>query len=107
MGGEVQKLSEHDLLIYNIFLQIDLFTAIVIPLNDDAGTSCNIKVQTNYKWSVVKLYDHLWLPMWANDNMSKCGLASWSVCGCVYVCIEGAPAPSRLMPVLVLLLVRC
>ena len=58
MGGKVQKLSEHDLLIYNIFLQIDLFTAIVIPLNDDAGTSCNIKVQTNYKWSVVKLYDH-------------------------------------------------
>ena len=104
----MQKLSERDLLIYNIFLQIyeDLFTAIVIPLND-AGTSSNIKVQTNYKWSVVKLYDHLWLPMWANDNMSKCGLAGWSVCGCVYVCIEGAPAPSRLMPVLVLLLVRC
>ena len=86
MGGKVQKLSEHDLLIYNIFLQIDedLFTAIVIPLND-AGTSSNIKVQTNYKWSVVKLYDHLWLPMWAKDNMSKCGLAGWSVCGCVYV----------------------
>ena len=84
-GGEVQKLSEHDLLIYNIFLQIDLFTAIVIPLNDDAGTSCNIKVQTNYKWSVVKLYDHLWLPMWAKYDMSKCGLASWWVCGCVYV----------------------
>ena len=64
-GGEVQKLSEHDLLIYNIFLQIDedLFTAIVIPLND-AGTSSNIKVQTNFKWSVVKLYDHLWLPVW-------------------------------------------
>ena len=77
----MQKLSERDLLIYNIFLQIyeDLFTAIVIPLND-AGTFSNIKVQTNYKWSVVKLYDHLWLPMWANDNMSKCGLA-----GCVYV----------------------
>ena len=36
----MQKLSEHDLLIYNIFLQIDedLFTAIVIPLND-AGTN--------------------------------------------------------------------
>ena len=104
----MQKLSEHDLLIYNIFLQIyeDLFTAIVIPLND-AGTSSNIKVQTNYKWSVVKLYDHLWLPMWANDNMSKCGLAGCGVCGCVYVCIEGAPALSRLMPVLVLLLVRC
>ena len=82
----MQNLSEHDLLIYNIFLQIDedLFTAIVIPLND-AVTSSNIKVQTNYKWSVVKLYDHLWLPMWANDNMSKCGLAGWSVCGCVYV----------------------
>ena len=60
----MQKLSEHDLLIYNIFLQIDedLFTANLIPLND-AGTSSNIKVQTNYKWSVVKLYDHLWLPM--------------------------------------------
>ena len=86
MGGKAQKLSEHDLLIYNIFLQIDedLFTAIVIPLND-AGTSSNIKVQTNYKWSVVKLYDHLWLPMWGKDNMSKCGLAGWWVCGCVYV----------------------
>ena len=86
MGGEVQKLSERDLLIYNIFLQIDedLFTAIVIPLND-AGTSSNIKVQTNYKWSVVKLYDHLWLPMWTKDSMSKCGLAGWWVCGCVYV----------------------
>ena len=104
----MQKLSERDLLIYNIFLQIDedLFTAIVIPLND-AGTSSNIKVQTNYKWSVVKLYDHLWLPMWGKDNMSKCGLAGWSVCGCVYICIEGAPAPSCLMPLLVLLLVRC